>query len=166
MQALGNSFIWHSLGHNYSRTKCMQFLCLFARKTKPTDRKCCIVIYENYTQLFSLFSIVGTKLDLYTFGKKRALCLPFGVNKAVKYKMEYKVEIKRLEFWLWVRPQRSYRMNNLSTCNIVCAAEGGNFPLVLLNKWRSFPWPQMLFSECHIGLICILTVVILTKNDR
>ncbi len=41
---------------------------------------------------------------------------------------------------------------------------GGNFPLVLLNKWRSFPWPQMLFSECHSGLICILTVVILTKK--
>lgn len=53
-----------------------------------------------YTQLFSLFSIVGTKLDLYTVEKKRALYLPFGVNKAVKYKMEYKVEIKRLEFWL------------------------------------------------------------------
>lgn len=64
---------------------------------KPTDRKCCILIYENYTQLFSLFSIVETKLDLYTFGKK-AIYLPFGVSKAVKYKMEYKVEIKRLEF--------------------------------------------------------------------
>lgn len=77
--------------------------------------------------------------------------------------MEYKVQIKRLEFWLWVRPQCSYRMNNLSTCNIVCAAEGDNFPLVLLNKWRSFPGPQMLLSECRSRLIRTLTVVILTN---
>lgn len=77
--------------------------------------------------------------------------------------MEYKVQIKRLEFWLRVRPQCSYRMNNLSTCNIVCAAEGDNFPLVLLNKWRSFPGPQMLLSECRSRLIRTLTVVILTN---
>lgn len=84
-------------------------------------------IWKLHTNVFFVLNSRNKTRPLCLW-KKRALYLPFGVNKTVKYKMEYKVEIKRLEFWLWVRPQRSYRMNNLSTCNIVCAAKGGNFP--------------------------------------
>ncbi len=54
-------------------------------------------IWKLYTTVFFVLNSRNKARPLYRW-KKRVLYLPFGVSKAVKYKMEYKVEIKRLEF--------------------------------------------------------------------
>lgn len=63
------------------KKKCVQFLSLFASKVKAIDRKCYIVIYENYTELFSLLSTVRTQLDV--LAKKSSLS-PFRSKQSCK----------------------------------------------------------------------------------